>query len=79
MDKNKLTIGAIVLIILIALGAYYASTSKQREMQKQEINVLDQATDADTTESIDSSLKEIDIDAGLDGDIESIDKELKVL
>jgi sensor histidine kinase regulating citrate/malate metabolism len=79
MNKNKLIIGAIVLIILVALGAYYASTSQQREMQKEEINVLDQATGADTTESIDESLKNIDIESGTDEDINSIDKELKVL
>ncbi|MEY2671672.1 MAG: hypothetical protein RL687_89, partial [Candidatus Parcubacteria bacterium] len=35
MNKNKLIIGAIVLIILVALGAYYASTSQQRELQKE--------------------------------------------
>ncbi|MFA7191853.1 MAG: hypothetical protein WC089_00940 [Candidatus Paceibacterota bacterium] len=79
MDKNKLTIGAIVLIILIALGAYYASTSQEREMQKEEVNSLDQATEADTTESIDESLKNIDIESGTEADINSIDQELKVL
>lgn len=79
MNKNKLIIGAIVLIIVIAGLAYYASTQKERMAQKEEVNTLDQMTESDTTESIDSSLKEIDIESGLDVDMESIDKELKVL
>ncbi|MBP6931134.1 MAG: hypothetical protein KBD48_00135 [Candidatus Pacebacteria bacterium] len=68
-----------MLIIVIAGLAYYASTQKERMTQKEEVNTLDQMTESDTTESIDSSLKEIDIESGLDVDMESIDKELKVL
>lgn len=79
MNKNKLIIGAIVLIILVGGFAYYASTQKERMSQKEEVNTLDQATSSDTTESIDSSLQDIDIEAGTDDDFKSIDKELNIL
>lgn len=79
MNKNKLITGAIVLIIIIASVAYYASTSKERSIQKDEINSINEATQVDTTESIDSSLNSIDIESGTDVDMNSIDKELNVL
>lgn len=79
MNKNKLIIYIVAVLVLILGTMYLVSVNKEKAIQKEEINNLNQATNLETNEAIDSSINEIDIDSGVDGDIQSIDKELKVL
>jgi preprotein translocase subunit YajC len=79
MNKNKLILSVIAVIVLIALFLYYTSTQKEKAIQMEEINTLDQITNDDTVESIQSTLDSIDIGSELDEDLKSIDAELKVL